>query len=94
MAQFDPSKKFVRVTKLREDGFVEFDFAVGELEIYVEMILPARAFDDFCLHNKVTFVDQNTSLRVDSPDGTDWRLSDVNTAFHAGLSHKDGDKPA
>ena len=93
MAPFDPNKKFVRVTKLRDDGFVEFDFVVGEVEIYVEMILPAPAFDDFCLHNKVTFLDQNTSLRMDSPDGTDWRLSDVNTAFHAGLGQKGGDKP-
>lgn len=95
MAKFDPTKKFVRVTKLRENGFVEFEFAVGEEEIYVEMILPAQAFDDFCLHNKVTFLDQNTSLRMTSPDAAnEWRLSDVNSAFHAGISKAGGDKPA
>lgn len=95
MAQFDPAKKFVRVTKLRENGFVEFEFAVGEEEIYVEMILPAQAFDDFCLHNKVTFLDNSTSLRMASPDAAnEWRLSDVNSAFHAGISKTDGGKPA
>lgn len=76
---FDPSKKFVRVTRLREDGFIEFDFSVGEAEIYVEMILPAKAFDDFCLLNKVTFLDESTSLHIDEGDPNRWRLADVNT---------------
>lgn len=74
---FDPTKKFVRVTELREDGFVEFDFAVGGAELYVEMILPAQAFDDFCALNKVTFLKENTSVRIDEPDASQWRLSDV-----------------
>lgn len=75
---FDPTKKFVRVTELREDGFVEFDFAIGEVEVYVEMILPAKAFDEFCALNKVVFLKENTSLRFDEPDAAQWRLSDVN----------------
>lgn len=94
MAHFDPTRKFVRVTRLREDGFVEFDFAVGEAEVYVEMILPAESFDDFCHLNKVTFLDEGTSLRMASPEGTEWRLGDVNAAFHEGMNKTDGDKPA
>jgi phenol hydroxylase P0 protein len=84
MANFDPTKKFVRVNKLRPDGFVEFDFAVGEAEIYVEMILPANSFDDFCSLNKVIFLNDSTSLRMPAaPGAAQWRLSDVNTAFSA-----------
>ncbi|HEY3433364.1 MAG TPA: phenol hydroxylase subunit [Rhodocyclaceae bacterium] len=76
---FNPAKKFVRVTQLREDGFIEFDFAVGEAEIYVEMILPAMAFDEFCALNKVVFLDETTSVRIDENEALNWRLSDVNT---------------
>lgn len=46
--QFDPSRKFVRVTSRRADGFVEFDFAVGEPEVFAEMMLPEHAFIEFC----------------------------------------------
>jgi len=76
---FNPAKKFVRVTQLREDGFIEFDFAVGEAEVYAEMILPAKAFDEFCAMNKVVFLDESTSVRIDENEALNWRLSDVNT---------------
>ncbi len=74
---FDPSKKFVRVAALRPDGFVEFDFAVGEPEIFVEMILPASSFDDFCAANAVTFLDESAQLTVGASD-MEWRLRDAN----------------
>lgn len=45
---FDPSHKFIRVVDLRADGLVEFEFAVGEPELFVEMLLPRAAFEDFC----------------------------------------------
>jgi len=73
---FDPEKKFVRVVELREDGFIEFDFAVGEPEIFVEMILPAAAFDDFCASQRVTFLDAGGQLKVGTDDWN-WRLRDA-----------------
>lgn len=45
---FDPSQKFIRIVEQRADGMVEFEFAVGEPELFVEMLLPQAAFDDFC----------------------------------------------
>lgn len=45
---FDPTRKFIRVIQRRSDGLVEFEFAVGEPELFVEMLLPQAAFDDFC----------------------------------------------
>ncbi len=79
---FDPSRKFVRVTELRQDGFVAFDFAIGEPELFVEMILPAPAFDEFCALNKVSFVDDSQRLRVDGDDAEEraewaWNLHDA-----------------
>ncbi|ASM77159.1 phenol hydroxylase [Vitreoscilla filiformis] len=45
---FDPRQKFIRVVEQRADGLVEFEFAVGEPELFVEMLLPRAAFEDFC----------------------------------------------
>jgi phenol/toluene 2-monooxygenase (NADH) P0/A0 len=76
---FDPTKKFVRVAELRKDGFVEFDFAVGEPEVFVEMILPATAFDEFCAHNHVTFLDDERRVSPGDSDerGWEWSLRDA-----------------
>ena len=51
---FDPSARFVRVRQVRADGLVEFDFAVGEPNLSVELILPLAAFHEFCSANQVT----------------------------------------
>jgi phenol hydroxylase P0 protein len=73
---FDPQRKFVHVTELRPDGFVEFDFAIGEPELFVEMIMPSSVFDDFCAMNKVTFLDERAQLKV-GPEEWNWRLNDA-----------------
>ncbi len=73
---FDTKRKFVRVTELRANGLVEFDFAIGEPELFVELILPAAAFDEFCASNKVTFVDESGRLKMDgNDDGQEWNWS-------------------
>lgn len=64
-------RKFVRVNNLRADGFVEFDFAIGEPELFVELILPADIFDEFCAANKVTFLDERSQLKVGSSSAKD-----------------------
>lgn len=69
---FDPARKFVRVTEIRSDGFVAFDFAVGEPELYVEMILTQPAFDEFCRMNKVTRLEPAAPTAEN--DGFAWRL--------------------
>jgi phenol hydroxylase P0 protein len=78
---FDPRRKFVRVVELRADGFVEFDFAIGEPELFVELIMPAAAFDEFCASNKVSFVDTQQRLKVNSGEGDaaewNWSLRDA-----------------
>jgi len=71
-APFDPSKRFVRVREVRPDGFIEFDFAIGEPEIFVEMMLRAEAFDDFCATQGAVFLTDRASL---ARNDTEWRLS-------------------
>jgi len=55
-APFDPRVCFVRLRKVRGDGFVEFDFAIGEPDLSVELILPVAAFHEFCRTNRVTHI--------------------------------------
>jgi phenol hydroxylase P0 protein len=50
---FDPAKKYVRVSLVRADGMVEFDFSIGTPELYVELMLPLDAFSEFCEMNRV-----------------------------------------
>ncbi len=54
---FDPFRKFVRITGERDDGFVEFDFALGEPELFAEMMLTRAAFEEFCATQQVVLLD-------------------------------------
>lgn len=80
-AGFDTTRRFVRVTGARSSGFVEFDFAVGEPELAVEMILTREAFAEFCERNAVEILPP--ASEAGSADGTketsdwDWRLADA-----------------
>jgi len=53
---FDPNRKFVRVIETRPDGLVGFEFAVGEPGLFVELMMPANAFSEFCTVNLVTLL--------------------------------------
>lgn len=53
-SEFDPAKRFVRIVDTRADGMVEFEFAVGEPQLFVEMLLPAIEFEQFCSDQHVT----------------------------------------
>ena len=48
----DLSQRFVRVLGRRDNGFVEFAFSIGWPELSVELMLPERAFADFCIAQK------------------------------------------
>lgn len=46
--EFDVSRRFIRIINERHNGIVELEFAIGEPEIFVEMILPQAEFEQFC----------------------------------------------
>lgn len=79
---FDTTATYVRVTGERPDGFVEFDFAIGEPEVFVELILPRDAFAEFCDANAVTLLEATPATQPTGPadDGDEvdpwaWRLT-------------------
>lgn len=73
---FDPAATFVRVVKARDDGFVEFEFAVGEPSLFVEMIMPRKAFEEFCVASQAKLIDPEVRAQGSIPDW-EWRLQDA-----------------
>ena len=59
MEKMDANKRWVRVLRKTENGFVEFEFFVSDADLYVELILPEAAFQEFCINNKVIVVDKD-----------------------------------
>lgn len=49
-----PIRKYVRVTGLRSGRFVEFEFSINDADLTVELILPLRAFEEFCVLQEAT----------------------------------------
>ena len=52
----DLDKRYVRVTNRERPGFVEFDFAIGDPDVALEMILPMAAFAEFCAAHAVVLL--------------------------------------
>lgn len=50
---FDTRKRYVRIREEHANGMVEFEFAVGEPGLFVEMVMPKAQFDDFCAQQGV-----------------------------------------
>lgn len=48
----DLQRRYVRIQERRNDGLVAFEFSIGWPELAVELLLPARAFDEFCAINR------------------------------------------
>lgn len=73
-SRFDPALRFVKVVQERADGLVEFEFAVGEPELFVEMVLPRPAFEDFCRQQGVVPVTARPQEPHAEADEWDWSL--------------------
>jgi phenol hydroxylase P0 protein len=64
---FDVTRKFVRVTGCLPNGFITFEFAVGEPDVFVELVMPQAAFESFCRDNHVETLPTAAPLAADSP---------------------------
>ena len=77
-AVLDTRKRFVRVTGSRGSNFIEFDFAIGEPELFVEMILTHEAFAEFCSTNQAKLMPALPEVSdEDEAAQWDWRLADA-----------------
>ncbi|AZT82481.1 phenol hydroxylase [Marinobacter sp. NP-4(2019)] len=72
---FDDMPRYIRVRSGPEDRFVEFDFAIGYPELFVELVLPRNAFEIFCRHNKVIHMDSDMIREIDA-DMIKWRFGE------------------
>ncbi len=64
VGSFDPTRRFIRIRQQRDDGFVEFDFAVGDAELSVELILPRPAFEAFASQPGVEHMSEDAAERA------------------------------
>jgi phenol hydroxylase P0 protein len=52
-SHFDPELRYIRIVQRRADGLVAFEFAVGEPQLFVEMLMPQAQFEAFCAQQAV-----------------------------------------
>lgn len=58
----DVNLRFVRVIERRADGLIEFEFAIGEPDLCVEMLMPVDAFDAFCSDNEAILLPRRDDI--------------------------------
>lgn len=56
---------FVRVTGTLEDRFVEFEFAIGDPALSVELVMQFGQFREFCARHQVRHLDAEEGARID-----------------------------
>jgi Phenol hydroxylase subunit len=67
---FDLTKRYVRLNQVRADGFVEFQFAIGDPDLTVDLILPAEAYREFCRDNHAVLISPQPMLCTTPPGET------------------------
>lgn len=66
---------YVRVRNRTSRGLVEFDFSIGDPDLYVEMAMPEENFREFCLRYAVRYVTAEEAKRIEE-DRSKWRYGD------------------
>ncbi len=75
----DELTRYVRIRRRVDNKFVEFDFAIGDPSLYVELVLPNAAFEAFCRHNDVVEMTAAQAAAVDA-DMEKWRYGDLSSS--------------
>lgn len=64
--------RYVRVTGVRSNRFVEFDFSIGDPTLFVELMLPFEQFRQFCIRQNAQELNAEQQAQVDY-DRLKWR---------------------
>lgn len=64
--------KYVRIRSAPDDRFVEFDFAINDPSLFVELIMPRDCFEAFCKHNRVIHMTAAQAAQNDD-EAAKWR---------------------
>src|SRR3990167_7296361 len=104
---FDQLTRYVRVRSEPDARFVEFDFAIGHPELFVELVLPHAAFAAFCQQHQVGLMNAamcqagETAKHTKQKDGTVEMSVEIKTNTvkplrhtYGNLQRRFGDKPA
>lgn len=80
---WSPDAKWIRIISEKRHGLIEFEFAVGEPGLYVEMIMARAEFDDFCqMHQLVPTLGplpERTNVDAADDGSFDWNLREART---------------
>lgn len=72
-----PARHYVRVTG-RRGRFIEFDYSIGSPELAVELIMPEKAFREFCAEHHAVQLTPEECARIDR-ERAEWRRKQVDT---------------
>ncbi|WP_417613992.1 phenol hydroxylase subunit [Oceanisphaera sp.] len=67
--------KYIRVRSPQDARFVEFDFAINDPGLFVELVMPKDAFKRFCQANQVVEMTRAQSDAVDA-EMDKWRYGE------------------
>ncbi|NML30106.1 phenol hydroxylase subunit [Paraburkholderia antibiotica] len=62
---FDVTRRYVRVRERRDDGFVEFDFSIGDPGLSVELVMSTRDYESFCATHHVCQLSDDEAHALD-----------------------------
>ena len=91
--QNTPLVKYIRITGDRNAKFVEFDFAIHDPTLFVELILPREAFQHFCEINQVVEMTEEQQAWNDAQEDK-WRYGVEPTVLNPAQPHIDQDDHA
>jgi phenol hydroxylase P0 protein len=64
--------RYVRIRQRRTDGYVVFDFSIGDPALSVELMLQQQAFESFCAEHRAVTVSEATARYLDHIE-SQWR---------------------
>lgn len=82
--------KYIRVRGDRNAKFIEFDFAIKDPTLFVELVLPQQAFVDFCRINQVVEMTEQQQQLNDALEDK-WRYGIEPTLVRQARQHSDQD---
>ena len=62
---FDVTRRYVRVRQRRDDGFVEFDFSIGDPGLSVELVMALPDYESFCTANRAVYLTDDEGEALD-----------------------------
>ncbi|WP_293373325.1 phenol hydroxylase subunit [Nevskia sp.] len=65
-------QRYVRLREQRPDGFVIFDFAIGDPQLSCELIMPLATYQEFCASNHVVHLNETQAAQLDE-EALKWR---------------------